>query len=65
MKFSYVIASRWEDDKGWEGDNLSVYEYGGGIQFGTNEDAEHLLKYVKRNSDGADYKILKVTFTEV
>lgn len=65
MEFSYVVASRWDEDKGWDGDNLSIYAAGSDIQFGTLNDAEAFLKYVKRNSDREEHKILKVTFTEI
>lgn len=52
--FSYVIAKPWRPNDPITHDNLCIYTYGSQIQRGTMADAEAMLDYVKRPSNGGE-----------
>lgn len=58
-RFNYAIGRYWEDDS----DSVCIYARGAEIHYGTMEDAEWLLGYVRRHSDPEvrdEYKIFKL-----
>lgn len=52
--FSYVIAKPWRPDEPMTHDNFCTYTYGSQILNGTMTDAEAMLDYVKRHSNGGE-----------
>jgi hypothetical protein len=57
-KFNYVIARKWFDDS----NQLNCYTYHNTVFYGTMEDAEDQLEFIKGRADkNADqYKIYKI-----
>jgi hypothetical protein len=51
----YVIANKRSNG------HLACYYYFSEIFYGTVEDAKNMLKYVKTNSPGSDWKIYEMT----
>lgn len=54
-KLNYCVGHYWECDKA-----ISTYTYGKETFYGTIEDAENFLKYVKEVSPTYDWKIFEI-----
>jgi hypothetical protein len=55
-KFNYCVGRYWEGNRG----SIGCYTYLGEVKYGTMEEAEGFLAYVKRQGPEKDYKIFKV-----
>ena len=54
--FNYCIAHYWEDDGG----EIDAYAYHSEVQYGTRENAQEFLEYVKQQYPEHDWKIFKI-----
>src|SRR5215217_8881189 len=70
-RFPYVVASLWRQQYPVDWENLRIYTYGGDVLFGSIEDANGFLGYVKRQKhydntsydsdpEGNPWKIYKI-----
>lgn len=53
MKNNYIVAAYWND----KDNHLGAYTYGSAVQYGDEENAEHFLDYVKRQSPDREWQI--------
>lgn len=56
-KFNYVVAHTWDSNP----EALSCYTYHNEVHYGTLEDAEWFLTYVKEREPDYDWKIYKIS----
>ena len=55
-KFNYIIACLWP-----ETNQLNTYTLYHQVQYGSQEDTEKYLAYVKKQSPKEDWKIIKIS----
>jgi hypothetical protein len=59
-KFNYAVGSYWEGDDG----SIGCYAYGSEVHYGTMEEAQNFLEYVrsqkKTKAEKAKYKIFQL-----
>lgn len=55
-KFNYVVGHYWESSP----EQIGTYRYFGEVHYGTMEDAEGFLTYVKSQSPEHEWKIFKL-----
>jgi hypothetical protein len=50
---NYVIGCYWEDEEG----SICTYEYHGEVQYGSKDDADEFLEYVKKQEPEKNWQI--------
>jgi hypothetical protein len=56
MKLNYAIGHYWQEEAG----SVGCYNYFGEVHYGTIEEANDMLEYVKTKSSDHDWKIFQL-----